>query len=131
MLLSCAAAKDDEPITCSKSERTGIYLLTYTVLSGDCGDVPDELGRFKDGIAESTGDGAECVFEAKSWKNENCTLESRSVCLDGDRKVTWDWTTEQVEDDGSSFAGTASAKATTTAGQALCSGTYRVRATRQ
>jgi hypothetical protein len=120
---------DDEPIQCSMSERTGVYLLEWTELDGTCGPIPDELVRIDP--ASPLPDG--CTLDAPDTVSpDECTLERSATCTDTTglylRSVS---TTTQENDDASLVTGLVTVDVRNPDGSAACLSTYRLRYVRQ
>lgn len=135
MALACSAA-DPAPQarakTCSKTERNGTYLMTLTVVSGDCGEYPQQLGRLDD--AEAIPD--ICALDAPDrWSEGECKFERAYTCLEEGIgpgvQSHWVAVTTQDDDSGSRLSGTVSVRITSAAGLQVCVGTYSMSAVRQ
>lgn len=126
------ASERQEPLSCAKTDRTGTYFVTYTTVSGDCGDIPDGLGRLDD--AEALPD--ICALDAADrWSDGDCKLERAYSCLEagigpGVQSHTIAVTT-QDDDSGARITGTITMRITDPSGVQLCNGTYQLSAVRQ
>jgi hypothetical protein len=114
---------------CSKSDRTGTYLIHQDEMSGGtCGPIPDKLERI--GGEPAAG----CVITFEQWSADECKLERSIVCTSSKDNIKLESTaiTNQQDDDGSLLSGTASMTLRTLSTDAfLCSSTYKMTASRQ
>ena len=121
-----------EAVSCSIAERSGTYLTTFETVSGDCGDIPQVLGRIDS--AEALPD--ICAFDAADrWPDGECKLERAYSCLEegigpGVQSHTVAVTT-QDDDAGARISGTVTMRVTNAAGAQMCVGTYTISAVRQ
>ncbi len=109
-----AAASPSEPVACKRSDRHGTYLVSFSIVSGNCGAIPATLVNSDDA-------GNACAATSVSWSEGDCKLESAVNC-NGSHAVG---VVTQRSADGSYLDGTFSMQTTT------CIGTYDVRYTRQ
>lgn len=129
VLLGCSAGGESGlAITCSAADRTGTYLQRFETLSGDCGDIPEALGRVDAGLP------ATCTLDAPDRLSEGeCKLERAYTCQADAAGATAKYVavSTQEADDGSRLVGTLSVRGLNADGTLACSGTYRITATRQ
>lgn len=132
-LIGCAAktAKHESatPLVCEMSDRSGTYLSVFTTKSGNCGDLPEELGRLDD----ASGLPDYCAFDADDrWSENDCKLERAYTCVT-DSGVTTSAVavTEQRDESGATLSGLVTLRATNGPTGETCVGTYAVTLTRQ
>jgi hypothetical protein len=127
-LLGCGGGEDDE-ISCSASDRSGAYLISYVERDGDCGDIPDNVGRF-DG---SGGVPDNCELDAPdAVSSDSCTLERSLTCVQDGFAVSAIGSTTQETDDGSRITGILTMTIRDAAsGELVCISTYEQTAVRQ
>lgn len=131
---ACGSGDDDGggAITCAPEERTGTYRLRYTTLDGNCGDVPESIGRLDNAAAE-LGDG--CTFDAEDrWTENDCKLERAFTCpaesIGPGMKTRTVAVSTQEDDSGAHLTGTTTVTVLQANGQVACVGTYELNATR-
>jgi hypothetical protein len=129
-LLGCGG--EDDEISCSSDERSGTYLSTFTEQSGNCGPIPEQLGRLDD--AEALPD--TCALDAEDrWSEAECKLERAFTCEEPGvgEGVTAAYVavTEQTDEDGGSLTGTLTVTVFEPDGSVMCKSTYRTTIERQ
>jgi hypothetical protein len=133
LLLASCGSEDDEPFTCSQSDRAGTYLMHLDERpNGTCGPASDELVRL-DG---SGGIGDTCAFDAPdTWSADQCRLDRSITCCDGGFCTTVVGFTEQQDETGSEISGvlTLRIQEIGLSGTVIdgCASTYDVTAARQ
>ncbi len=119
--------------TCSDSDLTGSYLLTFSETSGDCGALASQVIAFSNGQALGASD-PDCTDNYDRMSEDNCQNESQTTCLDSADNATIVMTgvMTQKTDDGSEYKGTMSLVITSNAnGSTLCVSSYAMTAKRQ
>lgn len=127
----CSASGDgwEEPSGCQSYDRSGTYLITVAIISGDCVtsmsavvDRGDPQGRLD----------ADCIVnQPDRWSDDGCTLERAYTCprdSDGARVATIQAITQKSE---GNFVSTETVTLTATDGTRICQGTVRTTYTRQ
>ena len=109
------------PTQCNQDERNGVYLLHAVAVSGNCGDIPDEL------VNTSAGGTGNCTSSGVVWSNSDCKLSFTNTCNGGMETVTA--VTVQQTQDGSVLKGIETIDVELS--NASCTGTYDVTFTRQ
>lgn len=134
LLLVLPACGDggDAATACDRSDRSGTYLLQFTERSGDCGPIPEQLGRLDD--AEALLE--ECALDAPDrWTEGDCKLERAYTCaedgIEPGASSSWVAVTTQADDSGSRITGTVTVRVSDARGVQLCRGTYGFEASRQ
>lgn len=133
LLLGCSGSgEDDESFTCAQTDRQGTYLVQLTELSGDCGPIPEQLGRLDDPTALPNT----CSLDAPDrWSNGDCKLERSYSCEEpGIGAGVTSQTiavTDQADDSGSHITGTVTLRVLDVDGTQLCRSTYDFDAIRQ
>lgn len=118
--------------TCSAAERSGTYLMTFSERSGDCGPIPEQLGRLDD--AEALPE--ECTLDAPDrWSEGECKLERAYTCeedgIEPGATSSWIAVTSQADDSASRITGTVTVRILGADGVQLCRSTYGFSASRQ
>jgi hypothetical protein len=109
--------------SCEETVIDGVYLATYTLVSGDCPALDSHLVR-EDGSDEPNPD---CV---ETYERNGCRVEFENMCVDDmNRNVDWVGYVD-VRADGSTMVGSMTIHANDNAGFS-CTGTYRVSWVRQ
>jgi hypothetical protein len=132
LLVSGCGGSDDEPVECSRTDRSGTYLVQMTETSGNCGPIPDQLGRLDDAEALP----AVCAHDAADrWSDGDCKFERAYSCLEDGVGPGYTSSsvavTEQQDSDGGSFTGLVTITVFDAAGAVACKSTYELTATRQ
>ncbi|HYE91594.1 MAG TPA: hypothetical protein VEA38_11270 [Terriglobales bacterium] len=111
-------------LVCEKTDRRGTYMMTYTTVSGNCGELPSGLANFDTPQPN-------CTTKSEIWSENDCKVDDVSECtIDTGGKVEATTVSRQTIEDGSRIEGTMTFNATNTrAGN--CFGTYKVTAVRQ
>jgi hypothetical protein len=132
-ILMCAGcsggADDDEPedFKCSLTERSGVYLVTFTEVSGTCGPLPSGLVRIDSASALGPG----CSLDmADTVSPDECTLERSFTCVDDVYTTKTVSTTTQQDETAALVTGIATIAGSDFTGP-ICFGTYRLRYERQ
>lgn len=130
--VGCGGSDGESSFTCSPAERSGTYLLTYTERSGDCGPIPEQLGRLDD--AEALPE--ECMLDAADrWSEDACKLERAYTCaedgVEPGASGSWVAVTTQADDSGGRITGTVTVRILGADGVQLCRSTYDITASRQ
>lgn len=117
----------EDNFTCSGDECVGTYFIDYAWVSGDCGDIPDQLSRF-----DGASGGDACVEDAPPIvRNDGCTIEIAETCAFEDgASVTGLLVQSQRDEQCDALSGTMTIRAYGTDGAPVCSGTYRFTAIR-
>jgi hypothetical protein len=120
---------DAEPLECSRADRTGTYLLQYTEQSGDCGPLPDAVGRLDAAEADAPG----CTVNSSVWSEADCKLERTVTCEStaDDLSLRMIGVTEQADSAGHKITGLMTLDARTIGGAYVCLSTYTMTAVRQ
>lgn len=133
VLLGCSGGgEDDESFTCDVvADRDGTYFMEFETIGGTCPDQEPALVRL-DASGETP---AGCVdLSPPETSDGGCTLEVRRVCDASNIMAGWELETTaittQQDDAGDSITGTMQLTIRDEIGT-LCSGTFRVTATRQ
>lgn len=132
-LATVGCGGSDEPgeaVTCEQSDRSGTYWAEFETLSGSCPDQNAGLIR----LGETGMIGTECEQTAEpQWSDGDCTLETAVRCVIGtDALVESITITTQQDAAGDSITGTMTFTGYDLAtGSLVCSGSYRMTATRQ
>lgn len=127
---ACASHPSDAPSVpapthCSKSDRHGTYLVSFSRLSGTCGDQSAALISFDSSPTEADG-GDACVVHSAVWSENDCKLDGSVTChQDGIGSTDTITVSTQKTQDGSVLDGVA------TFTTPDCTGTYRVHYERQ
>lgn len=147
LLLASACSSSNEggssapvPTQCNKANRVGTYKLSWTVESGDCPALPDQLVSFNESDGKANA-GTGCQIHSDVWSAGDCKNERTITCVSrvsdpsqygGYGSVTNDAVavTRQTTQDGSRIEGTISS-AITTSGGASCRSIYGVTYVRQ
>jgi hypothetical protein len=122
----------DEALTCSRTDRAGTYLMQFSERAGDCGPIPEQLGRIDDATALPAG----CTLDAADrWSDADCTLERAYTCDEpgvgpGVTSSSIAITTQQ-DQGAESLTGTLSIVVRDSDATQLCRSTYDVTGTRQ
>jgi hypothetical protein len=128
--VGCSSASNGPPAptNCSPSQQTGTYLEHWMTVSGNCGDIPDGLVMFINGmpaIAQTTGALQSCTGSDALVSNGGCKIEQTVSCASGPLAgATVTRIVQQQTADGSKFT-----VEMTVSGP--CSGTYNMTETRQ
>lgn len=125
----CAVSASCGGPDCSKSDRSGTYLMRFSESSGNCGPIADGVVTF-----DNSGAGLGCAVDFERWSDGNCKLERGVTCdSPGDnQRLSVTAVTEQQDDDGKEISGTATYTVTNlSTGASVCVGTYDVTANRQ
>lgn len=132
MLGAVACGSSDAPtpgvdFTCHQSDRTGTYLSHFTERSGDCGPIPDVVGRIDGPLIGGT-----CTNPAPDrWSDGDCKLERTLHCVANDGSIIdGQGVTTQQTPDGSHITGVFTATIAQP-GQPVCTSTYDLDQTRQ
>lgn len=108
-------------MTCERSDRTGTYLATYVERSGNCGALPEQLGRLES--SEPVDGYGPCAKAGPDvWSNDECTLERSLECADGTSGVA---ISTQQDSSGDVLTGTFTLRGLD------CTSTYDVESVRQ
>jgi hypothetical protein len=107
------------------TERLGTYRLTFTLESGDCGEIPSQLVSLNPGPG---GPGTGCVLHSERFSDGDCTIERDETCPSSAGPVHAIGVSRQETQNGSELAGTMSFSI---GGSAGCTGTYAIDAVRQ
>jgi hypothetical protein len=137
-LLGCSGASsgdDDDtsgaPTSCDWVEdRMGTYLQRFTETSGNCGPIPDALGR----LDNSAPLPENCALDADDRVTENgCKLERAFTCTDepNDFVTSTVAVSTQQDEAGALITGKATITARHLDGSTVCVSTYNFRAERQ
>ena len=129
-ILVMTACGDDKP-ECSRSDRSGTYLLEYREYAdGTCGPISDSVVQTGGG---GSGPG-QCNVTYENWSSDDCELETTVVCNDPSLNAvgTFVSKTRQSDDNADVIDGitTLTARDADT-GALLCVSTYDVLLTRQ
>lgn len=119
---ACASeTSDPAPTTCRVEDRAGNYLLTYMLISGNCGELPAAVVSLNPGSSGSGGSG--CTTNSERSVENNCKVERDVTCpaptTGGTVRTVA--STRQETQDGSRIEGTATFTIT---GSPSCVGTY-------
>lgn len=128
--LSCGGGNDGgvgEEAGCSKSDRTGTYLVEFTTVDGDCGRLPSSVVKYKNGEVDQSAIDVDCEVESAEWSDDECALEVSSTCVDA-TTTSKSVGVSRANADGSTIT---SVLTLTVTGDVECIGTYESRATRQ
>lgn len=117
------------PTSCGPegSDRVGNYLFTYTLISGNCGELPATVVSLTPG---PMGAGAGCTLNSGRYVDNGCKVERDITCpapMTGGTVRTVASSRQETQD-GSRIEGTVSF---TISGSPSCVGTYRLVAERQ
>lgn len=135
MLLGCSSPADDAepegPTSCDWVEdRMGTYLSRSTETDGNCGPIPDALGRIDNSGPLPEG----CVLDAEDRVTENgCKLERSFSCTQEADGLVFSYVavTTQQDEAGAHITGKLTMIARDLDGATLCVSTYTMRADRQ
>jgi hypothetical protein len=132
LVLPACGGDGDAATACERSDRSGTYLMQFSERSGDCGPIPEQLGRLDD--AEALLDG--CALDAPDrWTEGDCKLERAYTCaedgIEQGASSSWVAVTTQADDSGSRIIGTVTVRISDAGGAQLCRGTYEFSASRQ
>jgi hypothetical protein len=123
-LMACG----DDPeksIICDPADRNGTYLVTYTVIGGNCGSIAPTI------VIVGSGQADDCIYEYETKSADNCTYSSQFTCDDGVAFGEFTSTVTQQTDSGSEFTGTIAMAIEEIDGPGECTSTYRVKYVRQ
>lgn len=120
VILSLSACSGSDPTECDPNDRIGTYLVEYTTISGNCGDIPSQLLRFDPGAQPDPS----CALIAPTIiSDRGCTLQTKALCAgELDATVTG---VSTANADASKITGTATIQTDS------CIGTYKLKYTRQ
>ncbi len=113
------------PVQCAKTDRHGVYLFTFTTISGDCGAVPASLVNFDDAVGV-----ASCTSSGVTWSEGDCKKTATERCPADGTSPAFEATvvTTQETQDGSVMDGVETLDAP---GPGGCLGTYKLHGVRQ
>lgn len=127
VFLGCGS-DDKAGFECSRGDREGMYFFQYDTVSGDCGDMPDQVG-----VIGGSDDGT-CDVLSEDWSDDNCNLDRSVICelTSEDATMRIDGTTTQEDESGDVITGLLTITFRDLYTNAyICSGTYRMVAERQ
>jgi hypothetical protein len=128
VVVGCAGSDEDGPPTmCDQVMVSGTYRITYTTVSGNCGDLPETLER-----VDSPDPDAQCMELAPTIVREGgCALERSFACAESatGRRQDIVQVLRIQRADGSLITGTTSLTVRQN-GSVLCIGMYNTRWTR-
>jgi hypothetical protein len=108
---------------CFRGHRTGTFIIDPVEVVGNCG--PIARGEARIPGASWVPDG--CELDAPdSWSDDQCVLDRRYTCIEGDLVVQYEARTRQDYGDNDFFYGTVIVKAFDADGIPVCSSTYDV-----
>lgn len=92
-------SRDD---VCSRSDWEGVYQISLTEQSGDCGSVDDREGSLND-FQEPNKD---CALSLPDyWSEDECTRKRSTVCYSGTKFRTIETVINQVDVEGNAMVG--------------------------
>tara|TARA_A100001037_G_C14892509_1_gene519075 strand:+ start:196 stop:624 length:429 start_codon:yes stop_codon:yes gene_type:complete len=121
-----------ENIDCRFSDRSGSYLTTFTLVSGNCGEIPSTLINIDhDGSEPTPPDG--CIYETHTWSGDQCELQTVQKCIVESDNTSSRTTaiTQQDDSSGDTISGTISMEIRNNDNSPKCTGTYNVLYERQ
>lgn len=120
VVVGCGGGDAEEPAECDPEDRSGTYLISYDLRSGDCGELPETVGRLSADDLRP-----ECELSAPDvWSDNGCTFERATYCeIDGVAVDSIGTTT--ANNDASRITGIL------TVSSGSCVGTYDMTAERQ
>lgn len=127
-MFACGGGDNDESFTCSKNDRTGTYLLSMVERNGDCGPVPDTVGRLDNADAQGN-----CEILEEVWEDNFCTLTRSIKCIDEPTGYIVEGTaiTTQQDDNGDLLTGVNTSSVRDSSGNLLCVSSYDMTAEKQ
>ncbi len=120
-----ALMTDQAPLQCNKADRHGVYLFTFSVVSGNCGAIPSSLVNVDD-----TSNTASCSQSNETWTDGDCKKSVDEHCpatTNGPAFTITSISTQETQD-GSILNGTETLNAP---GPYGCLGTYSLHGVRQ
>lgn len=126
VLAACSSSASTAPTTCKKTDRTGVYRVTFSTQSGSCGDLPESLINL-----DASGSGtAACTVNQQTYASGDCKLTTDETCpIKGGGTNHSVFVTTQETQDGSQIDGAFTIQISGTT--ADCTGTYGIKAVRQ
>ena len=116
-------------IECSEDDRSGIYRISYTEESGDCGPIDDAVQRLDEPPATSLV----CQVSHDEWTEDQCGHEISIYCESAADDISGEviGKTTQDDEDGAEITGTMSMRLfQLSTGVILCGSVYKMRAKR-
>lgn len=123
---SSSDATPAKPTACKKTDRQGVYRVTFATQSGNCGELPESLINL-DG---TPAPGSVCKINQQTYSENDCKLVVDELCpiKGGGENHTVAVTTQDAAD-GSRLSGAFTVQVTGTPSN--CTGTYGISAVRQ
>ncbi len=127
-LTACGSSDDDDSFICSPSDRSGTYFADFETVDGNCPDQNSALIRLDGSLEVAPG----CtVLAPPTWSDGECKLETSQYCaIDATLNVEATGISTQQDETGELITGLLFLTIDDGA-NILCSGTFRVTATRQ
>jgi hypothetical protein len=127
-LLGCGG-EDEDSFTCETTDRSGTYLISYVDRDGDCGPLPETVGRFSGSSAVADN----CELDMPDvTSSDGCTLERSITCVEDGFAASAVASSTQETEDGSRITGILTMTIRDAAsGELVCISTYEQTAVRQ
>jgi hypothetical protein len=120
-------------VDCQFSDRSGSYLVSFTLISGNCGEFPSTLVPLNHDGAEPTPPEG-CTYETHAWSGDQCELQTVQTCIIESDNTSSKTTaiTQQNDSSGDKITGTMSMEIRDHDDDSLkCAGTYDILYERQ
>jgi hypothetical protein len=127
MVVAIGCGSESEEKECKRSDRSGMYLVEYDVVSGDCGPIDAAL---VDMSAQGDEWSSACSYSYNRWSDDACSNETSFVCS-GSEYDLWATGKAEFEPGGAHGEGIISMDIRDQSGWSVCDGVYRVTYTRQ
>ena len=128
-MIGCTPDKEDIPCDLQSSDQTGIYHMTTSEVSGDCGSMGNLEVTIDSGVV-LLDDGVGCSLESSFWNSDNCATESYFSCDDGTWVKHLEWSVVSDPSDLDKLSGTLSADMDKWSGIYTCTSEYTFEAER-
>ena len=122
-----------QSLDCQFSHRSGSYLVSFSLISGNCGEIPSTLVALNhDGSSPTPPEG--CTYETHTWSGDQCELQTVQTCIVESDNTSSKTTaiTQQEDSSGNRINGTMSMEIRNDNDNSLkCTGTYDILYERQ
>lgn len=130
MLLTACSSKRSDPLPtmCDPSQDQGTYVVNYDTVSGNCGNIPQQVVVLTSGTAQSNG----CMYSVDMASDGNCRADFVYSCPSAQAgpngQIDFQGYIQAQDPNFNSIKGELTA---TVQGYGACTGTYDVTWTRQ